>query len=161
MILLKTILILILGAIIIGVPIAILFSLIYWGASLGSTKPWIKFDDFIALYNADPRKWDTSHDNPKCRKDDRYDPWGANYVRFKFHYIGYCRYHLWKFMKNRQEAKERQRQEYEKALEVLGVNMQQVIKDQPVVDSKDPRIKALAKDIVDYWNMGRKDKEKW
>ena len=156
MILLKTILILILGTIIIGVPIAILFSLIYWGASLGSTKPWIKFDDFVALYNANPQKWDISRDTPRCATDAR-DYWGPTYVRFKFHYTGYCRYQLWKFMKNRQKAKECQRQEYEKALEVLGVNMQQIDREPPITDRKDPRVKALAKDIVDC-AMKRKEK---
>ena len=94
------------------------------GRLIRQHKPWIKFDDFIALYNANPQKWDISRDTPRCATDAR-DYWGPTYVRFKLHYIGYCRYQLWKFMKNRQQAKERQRQEYEKALKVLGINMRQ------------------------------------
>ena len=144
--------------IIVGVPILLIWSLWTWKETLGSEKPWIKFKDFVKLYNADPDRWNIKYrNNPElCTSDVR--NWPRTYAYFKFNYIDLYRYKLWKFNMERQNKKQRAQKTYEEAMTALNIDIHQVAQKP---DGKDPRIKALAKDIVDYWNMGRKDKEKW
>ena len=140
----------------IGMPIAIIYSIWLWVQSLGKEIPWIKFNDFINLYNTYPDKWIVRDDNPECRGTSSSE-WRSSSVEFKFHYIDYYKYRWWLRCLNQQKFKDRQRKQCEKAMEILGSDMLSI--DQvPASDlKKDPRVKALAKDMVDY-AMKRKEK---
>ena len=140
----------------IEMPIAIIYSIWLWVESLDKNKPWIKFKNFISLYNAYPDKWNVRYDNPECR-GVRGSEFYSTSVEFKFNYIDYYRYKWWQRCLNKQKSKDHQRKQCEKAMEILGSDMLSI--DQvPASDlKKDPRIKALAKDIVDY-AMKRKEK---
>lgn len=149
---------LVLGAIIIalvvGIPIALIYSVWLWTQSLGSEKPWIKFKDFIKLYNASPDKWDIYHDGNPLLRTSPDGQWNKTYVYFKFHYIDYYRYRLWKYNSKRQKQKQRAQKAYVEAM--MALQQYDELKIAP--DGKDPRIKALVKDIVNYINEGRKEK---
>ena len=139
----------------IGIPAALIYSVWLWTRSLGSARPWIKLDDFVKLYNMDKSRWNVSDNTPRYWKKNDHSSFGGEYFYFKFNYIDFYRFKLWKHRLNKQNSKDFQREIYEKALKALNADMQQI--DQEPY-GKDPRVKALAKDIVNYWNEGRKEK---
>lgn len=110
---------LIFGCFLIGIPIALIWSIIDWAVTLKSTRPWLKFKEFIKLYNIDSNKWNIGGATPKCAKvDNAY--WSSDYIYFKLNYIDHYRYKLWKFNHQRQKRKEYARYEYMKALEAFN-----------------------------------------
>ena len=110
---------LVLGAIIIGIPIALIWSIIDWAYTLKSGRPWLKFKEFIKLYNIDSGKWDIGSSTPKCAKVTR-PYWNSDYIYFRLNYIDFYRYKLWKFNRQRQNRKEYARKQCMEALEAFN-----------------------------------------
>lgn len=149
------------GVIAIAILIALIYSVWAWTKTLGAARPQIKLKDFIKLYNMDKSKWNVGENTPRYWKNNDNSCFGGAYYYFKFNYIDFYRYKLWKRRLNKQHSKDFQREIYENALKALNADMQQMSQKNGVeikLDNKDPRVKALAKDIVSYWNESRKEK---
>lgn len=108
----KTILGLIIIAIVFGIPLLLGVALFVWFTE-GRYYPKIKLSEFIKLYYVDKENWDTydSHVSYK-EKLDSYDNWrgtGYNYHSFRFGYFDFLAYTCWyyynEFVKSRDEDK--------------------------------------------------------
>lgn len=149
------------SVIVVGIPIALFVSIWVWCETLGREKPLITFKEFIKLYNANPDKWSVARENNPMLDISRVDRWSKEYVHFKFNYIDFYRYKLWQMQMRRECARQKAQRKYDEAMAALREDVQKLDREigvEVTVKGKDPRIKALAKDIVDYWNMTRKEK---
>lgn len=145
---------LVLGAIIIvllvGIPIALIWSIMEWAYHLESSRPWLKFKDFIMLYEADPDKWNLADSVPQCKKNES-PHWGWSYIYFKFNYIDFYRYKFWKWNTKRQKNKEYAREQYEAMLKEIDVDFGIPYKEKKA---------AAIKDLCNYVSEQVRKKEK-
>lgn len=68
---------------------ALLVPIIIWGTNLYTDEPYIKFDQFLELYNKDPSKWVLGYDHIEFK---RY----CSNQYFNFKLIDYYMYRYWK-----------------------------------------------------------------
>lgn len=125
MLLLKVIWVLFKIVLIAAIIMAVIASFVQWIAQLGKEYPWLKFKDFLNLYNDNPNEWRLCSDGVQYKKPSE-NGWSyySNYICCKFNYIDFVKYKFWMWNTERQNKKKETRTKYEEHANILQANIQ-------------------------------------
>ena len=111
------IIIIVLAILIVAILFGILMMIIDYPYYLYGTNS-IKFKSFKSFYNINPGKWELHDDYVNYLKLGRYY-YGYDRVKFRFNFIDYYRYRLWKHNLETQKRKAKYYKEYQDVLEEI------------------------------------------